>query len=191
MFPELGSVVFEALPFEHFVGHCEPPTVCAKWLDWLEREAPWELTTTEFYEQYEFSLLHAPLSAYVGNLVSPEILFALRYQMSEYFRHPLDERVEVTAHKLISKQTIRIHNDYIPGGESHRLLFQLNRRWEPSYGGYLMFFSGPEPETISKVVEPRHGTVQAFAISPRSHHAVSTVHAGERFTIVYSFFSGP
>ena len=54
-----------------------------------------------------------------------------------------------------------------------------------------MFFGGPEPETIGKVVEPRHGTVQAFAISPRSHHAVSTVYAGERFTIVYSFFSGP
>ena len=50
-----------------------------------------------------------------------------------------------------------------------------------------MFFDGPQPETVSKIVEPDNGAVQAFAISPRSHHAVSTVHAGERFTVVYSF----
>ena len=190
MFPELGSIVFETLPFEHFAGRCDPSAACTEWLDWLEREAPWELTMAEFYEQYEFSLLQAPLPACVGYLIRPETLSALRRQMSEHFRHPLDENVEVTAHKLVSGQTIRIHDDYIPGGESHRLLFQLNRGWEPSYGGYLMLFGGPEPETVSKVMEPKHGTVQAFAISPRSHHAVSTVHGGERFTIVYSFFSG-
>ena len=191
MFPELDSIVFGTLPFEHFVGRCDPSGVCTEWLDWLEKEAPWELTTAEFYEQYEFSLLHAPLPARAGYLVRSENLSALRRQMSEHFRHPLDEYVEVTAHKLVSGQTIRIHNDYVPGGESHRLLFQLNRGWEPSYGGYLMFFNGPEPETVSKVMEPKHGTVQAFAISPRSHHAVSTVHGGERFTLVYSFFSRP
>jgi len=51
-----------------------------------------------------------------------------------------------------------------------------------------MLFNGPEPETVGKLVEPKHGSVQAFAISPRSYHAVSTVHGGERFTIVYSFY---
>lgn len=189
MFPELESIAFEALPFEHFVGRCALPADGTEWLDWLEGEAPWELTTAEFYEQYEFSLLHAPLPARVGNLIRPETLAALRRRMSKHFRQPMDEHVEVTAHKLVTGQTIRIHNDYIPGGESHRLLLQLNRSWDPSHGGYLMFLSGPEPETVGKVVEPRHGSVQAFAISPRSHHAVSTVYAGERFTVVYSFFS--
>ena len=96
--------------------------------------------------------------------------------------------VEVTAHKLVPDQTIRVHNDYIVGGESHRLLLQLNRGWEPSNGGYLMFFGGPEPETVSEVIEPINGSVQAFSISPRSYHAVSTVHRGERFTVVYSFY---
>ena len=50
-----------------------------------------------------------------------------------------------------------------------------------------MLFNGPEPETVGKVAEPLHGSVQAFAISPQSYHAVSTVHRGERFTVVYSF----
>lgn len=157
-------------------------------LDWLEKDAPWELTVAEFYEQYEFSLRHASLDPAQRGLIAPETLSALRNQMCEQFGRSLSDRVDVTAHKLIPKQTIRIHNDYLSGGESYRLLLQLNRGWDPEDGGYLMFFHGPEPEMVSNVIEPINGSVQAFAISPRSYHAVSTVHAEERFTIVYSFY---
>ena len=189
MFPELNSVEYDTLPFDHFVGQGVQPGDCQEWLDWLETDAPWKLTTTEFYEQYEFSLLQVSLVPGIRRLVCLTTLVALRRRMSWYFRQPLAERVDVTAHKLVPEQTIRIHNDFIPGGESCRLLLQLNRGWEPPHGGYLMFFGGPEPETVGKVVEPRHGSVQAFAISPRSYHAVSTVHGGERFTLVYSFYA--
>ena len=191
MFPELISIRYDTLPFEHFLGCCEHSETCREWLDWLETDAPWTLTTTDFYEQYEFSLLHASLAPAVHRLACPETLTALRHWMRRYFHRALSERVDVTAHKLISGQTIRIHNDYIPDGESHRLLLQLNRGWEPSHGGYLMFFDGPEPESVSRVMEPTSGSVQAFAISRRSYHAVSTVHQGERFTIVYSFHPQP
>ena len=149
-----------------------------------------KLTTAGFYEQYEFSLLNVSLPPVVRCLASPETVAVLRRRMSECFRQPLSERVEVTAHKLVPDQTIRIHNDYIAGGESHRLLLPLNRGWDPANGGYLMFFGGPEPETVSEVVEPINGSVQGFAISPMSY-AVSTVHRGERFTLVYSFYPGP
>ena len=188
---EVNSIEFEALPFEHFTGHGGPSTACPEWIEWLETEAPWEPTSTDFYDQYEFSLLHATPTPVVRRLLCPETLQSLRDLMSGCFRRTLSVRVDVTAHKLVPGQTIRIHNDYISGGESHRLLLQLNRAWGPAHGGYLMFFRGPEPETVCKVIEPRNGSVQAFAISPRSYHAVSTVHGGERFTIVYSFHSGP
>ena len=188
MFPEFGSIEYNTLPFEHFVGHCMQPGACQEWLDWLETDAPWKLTATDFYEQYEFSLLHASLASGVRCLACQETLTSLRGRMARHFSQPLSERVDVTAHRLVAEQTIRIHNDFIRSGESHRLLLQLNRGWEPAHGGYLMLFSGPDPETVGKVVEPRHGSVQAFAISPLSYHAVSTVHAGERFTIVYSFY---
>ena len=188
MFPELDSIEYDTLPFDHFVAGGRQPNAYRAWLDWLEEDAPWELTTTGFYEQYEFSLLHVSLAPIVRILACQETLTTLRHQMARHFCHPLSERVDVTAHKLLPNQTIRIHNDFLPGGESHRLLLQLNRGWEPECGGYLMFFSGPDPETVTKLVEPKHGSVQAFAISPRSYHAVSTVHEGERYTIVYSFY---
>lgn len=190
MFPELASVEFHRIPFEHFLGRATLPNGGADWLDWLEHEAPWKLTVTEFYEQFEFSLLHASLGTSLKCLVAPETLSALKLEMTKYFGEPLSERVDVTAHKLVSRQTIRLHNDFIPGGESHRLLLQLNEGWQPDHGGYLMFFHGPEPETASNVIEPVSGSVQAFAISPHSYHAVSTVHAEKRFTIVYSFHPG-
>ena len=189
MFPEFGSVDFNKLPFEHFTGHCMQLDAYPEWLEWFETSAPWKLTMTDFYEQYEFSLLNTRLASTMRHLACLETLASLRSQMSRCFQQSLSDRVDVTAHKLIAKQTIRIHNDFIPGGESHRLLLQLNRGWEPKQGGYLMFFGGPEPESINKIVEPQHGSIQAFAISPESYHAVSTVHGGERFTVVYSFFA--
>lgn len=189
MFPELDLVEFQASPFEHLTGYAQLPDGGSEWLDWLETEAPWKLTVAEFYEQYEFSLRHVSLDPALQCLVAAETVNALKERMLEYFEQPLSDRVDVTAHKLVPPQTIRIHNDYLSGEESHRLLLQLNRGWSPEFGGYLMFFEGPEPESVSSVIEPRSGSVQAFAISPRSYHAVSTVHAEERFTIVYSFYA--
>ena len=190
MFPEIDGIEYARLPFCHFVSGGKGPNAYLGWLEWLESDAPWELRTTDFYEQFEMSLLHVSLSPVVRLLACQETLTKLRNQMTQIFCRPLCERVDVTAHKLLPGQTIRIHNDFLPGGESHRLLLQLNRGWQPDHGGYLMLFRGPEPETVTKVVEPRHGSVQAFAISPRSFHAVSAVHKGERFTVVYSFYTG-
>ncbi len=189
MFPDFQIIDFHECPFEHFMGHCMQFDACQAWIHWLEHCAPWKLTTAAFYEQYEFSLLDICLAATVRHLACPETLSSLRDRMSRCFRQPLSDHVDVTAHKLTAGQTIRIHNDFILGGESHRLLLQLNRGWEPRHGGYLMLFGGPEPETVNKIIEPQHGSVQAFAISPKSYHAVSTVHGGERFTVVYSFFA--
>ena len=189
MFPKLDLVEHDVALFDHFVGQAAPSDTYQIWLDWLEGEAPWKLTVSEFYEQHECNLLRTVLPASLRHLTCQKTLAALRYRMFQHFRQPISERVNVTAHKLSQGHTIRIHNDFIPNGETHRLLLQLNRSWNPSQGGYLMFFGGPEPESLGKVIEPSSGSVQAFAISPQSYHAVSTVHGGERFTIVYSFYA--
>lgn len=164
------------------------PSNALDYLTWLEHEAPWELTITEFYEQYEFSLKHVSFPSNFRRLVCSDTLTALRRYMSQHFGKSVDNHIEITAHKLTRGQTIRIHNDFISGGESHRLLVQINRSWKPNDGGYLMLFSEAEPESVRKLIKPINGSIQAFAISPKSYHAVSTVHSGERFTIVYSFY---
>ena len=188
MFPDFENVEFSCAPFEHLVASTVMPFSFIESLTWLEGEAPWNLATTDFYEQYEFSLQDVAVPPFLQQLTCSNALATLRRQLLKVFRQSLSEFVDVTVHKLVCDQTIRIHNDFIPRGESHRLLLQLNRGWEPEHGGYLMLFSGPEPESLNKVIEPYNGSIQAFLISPHSYHAVSTVHSGERFTIVYSFY---
>ena len=189
MFPDFDNVEFTSVPFAHLVMPTVVLSNFVECLNWLEEQAPWTPTTTDFYEQYEFSLQHVIGPPFLQHLTSSDTLASLRHQLFRLFDQPLSESVDITAHKLICGQTIRIHNDFIPGGESHRLLLQLNRGWKPENGGYLMLFSGPEPESLTKVIEPVSGSIQAFSISPYSYHAVSTVHSGERFTIVYSFYA--
>jgi hypothetical protein len=86
----------------------------------------------------------------------------------------------------VSGQTIRIHNDYIGGEETHWILVQINRGWDDANGGMLMLFDGPRMEDVARVVRPLHASATGFEISPPSFHAVSTIHSGERYTLVYS-----
>jgi Rps23 Pro-64 3,4-dihydroxylase Tpa1-like proline 4-hydroxylase len=94
---------------------------------------------------------------------------------------------EITAHKLVPGQTIRVHNDYLDNRETHRLLMQFNRGWEDAQGGLLMLFGSASREDVRRILRPVDGSAMAFPISPQSFHAVSTVRHGHRYTLVYSF----
>jgi Rps23 Pro-64 3,4-dihydroxylase Tpa1-like proline 4-hydroxylase len=157
-------------------------------MEWFEGAAPWNLVVQSFYEQYEFSLLHCSIPLNILALASPDSLNQLRSLVEQWFQTSLSNRVDISAHKLVAGQTIRVHNDYIPGRESHRLLIQINRGWKDENGGLLMLFSSPNPKDLSLVFRPTSNTCIAFEISSASNHAVSQIHGGERFTLVYSFF---
>lgn len=158
-------------------------------LRWLETSAPWRLVETDFYEQFEFSFLEACLPDRLTFLQKRTYLQALRFEVQQILGVHLSGRIDATAHKLIPGQRIRIHNDFLEGGESHRLLIQLNHGWQDEDGGFLLFLKTPNPSDIHKVFRPIHNSAVAFAISPASHHAVTTIHGRERFTLVYSFYT--
>lgn len=179
-------------PFPHFfVSASIGSALALEALSWLENGAPWKLTVAEFYEQYEFSLRDIDLPASLTCLREHSELSYLSREMSRLFSTSLlEHKVDITAHKLISGQRIRIHNDYIPGQETHRLLVQLNRGWCEKSGGLLLLFDGPSPDNLSRIVRPFHQSALGFAISSRSQHAVAPVTDGERYTLVYSFYAG-
>jgi Rps23 Pro-64 3,4-dihydroxylase Tpa1-like proline 4-hydroxylase len=157
-------------------------------LDWLETEAPWALVVTDFYEQHEFSLSDVSLPLHLAFLKGRPFVDDLRSRVERIFNVRLGEAVDCTVHKLVPGQRIRIHNDFIPGEATHRVLVQLNRGWRDDQGGFLMFFNSDDPADIHRVFSPTHDSVVGFAISEASHHAVSLVHGGERFTLVFSFY---
>lgn len=157
-------------------------------LEWLETETRWALVETNFYEQYEFSLSAVPPPKHLKFLTAKPFLNDLRSKVERIFGARLWERIDCTVHKLVSGQRIRIHNDLIPGEETHRVLVQMNRGWHDGRGGLLMFFNSPDPSDVHRVFLPVHDSVVGFVISEDSYHAVSTTYGGARFTLVFSFY---
>ena len=185
----LSSVETFSTPFEFFVS----PEVfrddfSTKVRDWLETKAPWRLVETDFYEQYEFSLWDVDVPSQLRVLLEPSFLTELKRKVGDLFEAELSNDIDVAAHKLIPGQRIRIHNDLISGEKTYRLLIQLNRGCKDEDGGLLLIFNSSDPADIHKLFRPIHNSAIGFVVSPASNHAVSTIHGGERFTLVYSFY---
>lgn len=179
---------FHLEPFPHATAvSVLPKPLIDNTLHWMETHAPWSLQVTDFYEQWEIRMEEEELSTDLAPLLHKDTVDHLVQGMFCAFTSETLHLVEVTAHKLLPGQTIRVHNDYLEGEESHRLLIQLNRGWIDTQGGLLMLFGSPEVNDIRRVIRPLHASGVAFAISPKSFHAVSTVQSGERYTLVYSF----
>lgn len=178
-----------AAPFDHFIlARAFSEEKSLQILDWLERSAPWKLVAADFYTQYEFDFEEVVLPEEIVFLTQRRFLVYLISHFERIFKAKLSAQVDITAHKLIKGHTIRLHNDYIAGQETHRLIIQLNRGWKNENGGFLIFFNSSDPADIDRVINPAHNSAVGFAISPSSNHAVSTIHDGERYTIVYSFY---
>lgn len=176
-------------PFPHFVVHdAFGAESSSAFLRWLETDAPWRLKIATFYQQYEFSLCDTELPSAIQPSFSPSRVEALKGCVANSFGVTLASRHDITVHKLVPGQRIRIHNDYIAGQESHRVLVQLNRDWTDDNGGALLFFGSEDARDVRKGFRPLHDSCVAFEISPKSHHAVTPVVRGERYTLVYSFY---
>lgn len=157
-------------------------------LRWLATAAPWKLRVEHFYEQEEFSLLTAKPAGEMGFLVASSFIEPLRHEIRNRFRlQNLPAVVDVNAHRLTPGQTIRVHNDFLDGEETHRVLIQLNDGWAVEQGGLLMLFDGPTPEEVHSIIVPKHRSGFVFEITHRSFHAVSQIKHGERYTLVYTF----
>ena len=156
-------------------------------LSWFEQAAPWSLTEESFYSQHEFDMRDVELPSDIAQLAADTTLATMRELTSELFHRRLGTTVDMTAHRLTAGQRIRIHDDYLEGGETHRLIVQLNRGWTAGDGGHLLLFGGREPEDVRVILAPVSKQALLFEISHLSHHAVTEVVRGERYSIVYSF----
>ena len=158
-------------------------------LEWFECGAPWRLVETDFYEQYEFSMLDTVLPERVCPLASMDHIAAIRCRLAALFDVSFDDRVRLVAHKLLPRQKVAIHNDYLVGEETHRLIVQLNRGLRDEDGGFFMLFNSFEPQDVYRILRPVGGSGIGFEIGLNSNHAVSQIHRGERYTLVYSFYA--
>ena len=177
-------------PFPYFTGATSlGQELISSSLAWLESEARWRLVQADFYEQHELCWTGGTLPTALSLLTGPIFLEALREEVGDLFNRTFAANVEWSIHKLMSGQRIRIHNDLLTGGETHRVILHLNRGWSMSRGGFLMLFNSWDPADVHRVLMPLAGSVVGFEISEKSNHAVSMVLDGERFAVVYSFYA--
>lgn len=184
----LSSATAQALPFPHFSAiSVLNNQLEVKLYDWFQSTAEWSLVETDFYEQYEFSLLNITLPEDLKCLVEQDFLNNIENQFTKSFNIKGFELVDVVAHKLVNSQHIGVHNDFINDEETHRLVLHINPHWKEEHGGYLLLFNSSDSKDIAKVVSPINNSAFGFEISRKSHHAVSKIYDFTRFTIVYTF----
>ena len=52
-----------------------------------------------------------------------------------------------------------------------------------------MLFNSDDARDVHRILRPAAGSTIGFAIGPASHHAVSRLYGGTRYTLVYSFYA--
>lgn len=180
-------------PFKHFIKRdVIQPELSRELLNYFEHFAQWNSQSIDrFYDSYNLNLLNATLPDEVKFFSAKRNIQHIKQQVEELYQVKLSNKIDVAAHKLIQGQSIRIHNDLSPIGQSHRLLIQINRGWKTTFGGILMLLDSEDPEDVTdnqKFYLPENGSSVLFQISSISFHAVSEVLVGNRYTLVYSFY---
>ncbi|MDQ2976995.1 MAG: 2OG-Fe(II) oxygenase, partial [Acidobacteriota bacterium] len=151
----------------------------------------WTLSTTEFYEQYEVSLIDTE------ELFDNTALDVLReVALSSPFNELISaitgqgglKVADVACHRSTTGQQIGIHNDFYPGGETCRFTIHLNPAWQLDEGGLFVTFASEDSATMRAAYLPAMNSALVFEISRKSFHAVTAVTSTRpRYSIVISF----
>lgn len=187
---DLSDVQMQSSPFPFFgKERALSPDVGGALMEWFEGAPHWKPHAGGFYDLDDFSLLKARgLPERLQHLRSTETLSRLRSTVSALFGVELTEQVDVDALRMRPTDKVGIHTDYRPGRETHRLIFYVTPEWRPECGGILLFFEEPTHEGVRVGIPPVNLLAVGFEISQRSHHAVSPMTAGVRYSLVYSFY---
>lgn len=152
---------------------------------------PWRLATTDFYEQYEDSLIDTE-RPYVGSPLDALREVAMSPEFAEFIGSVTSqgqlEVVDVACHRSTAGQQIGIHNDFYPEGEVCRFTIHLNPGWTLEDGGLFVTFAAPDSSAVRAAYLPTMNSALLFEISPASFHAVTEVTTDRpRYSIVISF----
>lgn len=180
-----------AQPYQHIfipdvfdIGFAE---ALAREIEGLE----WTLSTTDFYEQYEVSLLDTgqPFDSTAGDSLRE---VALSRAFAEFISTVTGqgqlEVVDVACHRSTTGQQIGIHNDFELAREVCRFTIHLNSSWSLSDGGLFVTFASEDWAAVTATYLPAMNSALVFEISPTSFHAVTVVTGVHpRYSIVISF----
>lgn len=187
-FLRASNVWYDPSPFPHFLAESLlDDSIEGELLQWFKLTSEWKKVATDFYEQFEFSLLDVSPPEGLQTLLDEKQIGEIETLFARYFDISRLILVDITAHKHNDGQSIGIHNDFIEGEETHRLVVQINEKWTSSNGGFQMLFNSDNAEDVAKIIRPISNSAMGFEISERSLHAVSKIVGFNRYSLVYTF----
>lgn len=158
-------------------------------LRWLEQLDGWTSTTGAFYQVREIDLTQVEPPEGLADIFSPAALSALREQLGPLFGCHFQRRMRIVAHLMNSGHGAGIHSDDPRGiEETHRMIITLGWRSPVGRGGLFGVFARRSPASLVRLIAPLHNRCVLFEATDRSHHAVTDVRRGARFSIVLSFW---
>jgi len=187
-----ANEVFED-PFRHsFCSEVLPWSVVSDVLDWCDNYQYWKhKTLPNFLSLYSNRPSIDEVPTNISWLFSENAFYEAKTFVEKSYDVNLSNQVDIQFQKMSSGDFVRIHSDYHnEKQQTHRFLVHFNKEWNETNGGFFMLFGdkagGPD---ISNPIAylPKCNFAFVFEISELSHHAVSQVHDGNRYTLMYSF----
>lgn len=184
----ITHIEFNSKPFPYFFSKKVFDEKTAEdLLNLLKHNPKWKLHKGNFFEQFECFLQR---DEKYSILYDKNIIKVIKHKMQMIFKKEFDDKIEIVGHKMVPGQSIEIHNDNPNDeNETHRLIIQLNEGFKDSSGGDLIFFNSNNSKDIYRAFPPIHNTAIGMEFSKKSHHAVTKISYGNRYTIIYSFWN--
>ncbi len=179
-----------AQPFPHLYFHAPLDGVLAHGMVEDFQCLPWRLSSTDFYDQYEVSLMDrdwavGPALELFQQAVQSE---ALATVMAKIVGSPRLLVSDIACHLSKKGQSIGIHNDVSDAGEVCRLTIHLTPDWQPQDGGHFVTFASPSVNDAVAAYPPTFNTAVLFKIGASSFHAVSEIGSDRpRLSVVVAF----
>lgn len=184
---------FHEYPFKHSYRDefLDKKTALAL-LAWCERFDGWKLKELpNFLSLYSARPPTDDTNPDLAFLFSDQGFFKARRIAEDLYQVKLSDLVDIQLQKMVSGHFVRTHTDAtMDRNQSHRFLIHINRGWTTANGGFFMVFgdeNGSPNMSEPRAYVPQHNSAFTFEINNASHHAVSKVITGERYTLMYSF----
>lgn len=159
-------------------------------LNWLAGNDRWKRHDGSFYTADVMSVEALDPPGPCAPLLGAEGRADLENAASRLFGEDLRLYGPLVAHRMTAPQAIGVHSDAPnPGEETHRLVVLLADGWSRPQGGHFVLLERDSPMSAKTIIPHRHNTTIAFRLTGQSFHAVTTLTAGRRFSIVASFRS--
>ena len=176
-------------PFAHALAD-RPliPLLADALLEWLEGIAAWSLNDGGFFRSWELALDRLTPPQQCRAMFQPGGLADLEQSATALFGQPLHLHGPIIAHRMEPGQGVGVHSDKpMPGEETHRIIVQLSRPTRLADGGHFVLLAGENPRLARRILPRAHNTAIAFRLGEDSPHAITTVRAGMRYSVVLSF----